>query len=206
MSKTSHTNCVGRPKGFDIDDVLTKALAVFWAKGYEGTSLTDLTQAMGINKPSLYSTFGNKEELFLKVVDLYEQRPCGYFTPALEEATGKAVITAMLNGAAKSLSDRSNPQGCMIIQSALTGSDASESVKQALIERRCNHQNALKMRLEAAQQQGDLSTKYSAESLAHYLATIIQGMTIQATNGISPAELQRIADLALSHFPGLEQD
>ncbi|KXO12820.1 Transcriptional regulator, TetR family [Moritella sp. JT01] len=201
MSKTS---CVGRPKGFDVDDVLEKALAVFWAKGYEGASLSDLTQAMGINKPSLYSTFGNKEELFLKAVDLYEQRPCGYFRPALEEATAKAVIAAILNGAAQSLADHNNPQGCMLIQGALTGSDACKSVKQALIDRRRNHQNELKIRLEVAQQQGDLTTAYSAESLAQYLATIIQGMTIQATNCISAAELQNIADLAFSHFPGLE--
>ena len=201
MSKTS---CVGRPKGFDVDDVLEKALAVFWAKGYEGTSLTDLTQAMGINKPSLYSTFGNKEELFLKVVDLYEQRPCEYFHPALEEATAKAVIAAMLNGAAQSLADHSNPQGCMIIQSALTGSDASESVKQALISRRRKYQDKLTMRLQKAQEQGDLATTYSAISLSQYLGTILQGMTIQATNGISAAELQNIADLALRHFPGLE--
>jgi len=200
MSKTS---CVGRPKGFDVDGVLEKALAVFWAKGYEGTSLTDLTQAMGINKPSLYSTFGNKEELFLKVVDLYEQRPCGYFHPALEEATAKEVIAAMLNGAAESLADQSNPQGCMIIQSALTGSDASESVKQALISRRQTYQDELTTRLQEAQDQGDLTTTYSAISLAQYLGTILQGMTIQATNGISAAELQSIADLALRNFPGL---
>ena len=203
MSKTS---CVGRPKGFDVDGVLEKALVVFWAKGYEGASLSDLTKAMGINKPSLYSTFGNKEGLFLKAVDLYEQRPCGYFRPALEEATAKAVIAAMLNGAAQSLADHNNPQGCMLIQSALTGSDDCESVKQALISRRRNHQNELKIRLELAQQQGDLTTAYSAESLAQYLATIIQGMTIQATNCSSAAELQNIADLALSHFPGLEQN
>jgi AcrR family transcriptional regulator len=206
LNNMSKSSCVGRPKNFDVDAVLEKALAVFWAKGYEGTSLSDLTKAMGINKPSLYSTFGNKEELFIKVVDLYEQRPCGFFRAALAETTAKTMVAAMLNGAAQSFTDHSNPQGCMIIQSALTGSDASESIKQALISRRLAHQNDLKKRFELALQQGDLITDYSADVLAQYLATIIQGMTIQATNGITAAELQCVADLALSHFPGLERN
>lgn len=200
----SQTNCVGRPKGFDVDDVIEKAMAVFWAKGYEGTSLSDLTKAMGINKPSLYATFGNKEQLFLKVVDQYEKRPCGFFHPALGQKDARSVISALLNGAAESLSDNSHPQGCMVIQSALTGSDSAESVKLALINRRLDSQKQLTERFAQAMQDGDLGGQYSAESIACYITTIIQGMAIQATNGATAEQLKQVADITLNNFPGLK--
>lgn len=204
MSAVNQAPCVGRPRSFDAEDVLEKALQVFWEKGYEGTSLTDLTQAMGINKPSLYSTFGNKEELFLKVVEVYEKRPCGYFHPSLAKETVKEVIASMLNGSAESLADKTHPQGCMIIQGALTGSSAADSVKEALIVRRRNNEEKLKARFELAQSQGELREEFSPELLASYLAVILQGMTIQATNGATATQLQNIADLAMANFPGIK--
>ena len=138
------------------------------------------------------------------MVDQYEKRPCGFFQPALEEKNAKGVIAALLNGAAQSLSDNSHPQGCMVIQSALTGSDSAESVKIALINRRLESQKQLAARFELAMQEGDLSDQYSAESIACYITTVIQGMAIQATNGASAAQLQQVADITFNHFPGLK--
>ena len=106
MSATAVTPAptVGRPRAFDMEKALQKALEVFWRKGYEGASLPDLCEAMGINKPSLYAAFGNKEQLFLKAIELYENRPCAFFYPALEHATSYEVVKHMLCGAASALS------------------------------------------------------------------------------------------------------
>ncbi|NMH66575.1 TetR/AcrR family transcriptional regulator [Shewanella salipaludis] len=200
----SAANCppsVGRPRCFDIDQALEQALGVFWRKGYEGTSLTDLTEAMGINKPSLYAAFGNKEQLFLKAIELYENRPCAFFYPALTQPTALAVAEFMLYGAARSYADSSLPQGCLVVQGALSCSEAAASVKQALITRRREGEQALFQRFEAAQQEGDLPADVNPKVLARYIGTVLQGMAIQATHGVSSDDLLQVARLALSNFP-----
>lgn len=195
MSATS-CSALGRPRAFDPEEALEKALEVFWQKGYEGTSLTDLTKAMGINKPSLYSTFGNKEGLFLKAIDLYSNRPCGFFTPALAQATASEVIASLLKGAALSLADKSHPQGCVIVQGALACSEQNSSIKTALIQRRLEGEIALQERFERALAEGEFING-SPEVLARYLMTLINGMTIQSTNGASSEQLMEIAEFAL---------
>lgn len=199
----STTTCshVGRPRAFDSDEALQKALDVFWQKGYEGTSLSDLTEAMGINKPSMYAAFGNKEQLFLKAIELYEQRPCAFFYPALEQATAYEVAAFMLRGAAESLADSSHPQGCVIVQGALSCSEAGAAVKQALIDRRQEGEQALCERLILAQQQGDLPQSADPLVLARYLGTVLQGMAIQATSGATAEQLMQVAELSLHAFP-----
>jgi AcrR family transcriptional regulator len=200
MSATS-CSALGRPRAFDPEEALEKALEVFWQKGYEGTSLTDLTKAMEINKPSLYSTFGNKEELFLKAIDLYSKRPCGFFTPALERPTAAEVMTSLLKGAALSLADTSNPQGCVLVQGALACSEQNSSIKTALIRRRLEGEDALKARFERALAEGDKSVSHPPEVLARYLMTLLNGMTIQSTNGASAKQLMEIAEFSLSLLP-----
>jgi AcrR family transcriptional regulator len=199
----STTTCshIGRPRAFDSDEALQKALDVFWQKGYEGTSLSDLTEAMGINKPSMYAAFGNKEQLFLKAIELYEQRPCAFFYPALEQATAYEVAAFMLRGAAESLADSSHPQGCVVVQGALSCSEAGAAVKQALIDRRQEGEQALCERLSLAQQQGDLPQSADPLVLARYLGTVLQGMAIQATSGATAEQLMQVAELSLHAFP-----
>lgn len=204
ISKMTQTPCVGRPRAFDTEQVLKKALEVFWRKGYEGASLSDLTKAMGINKPSLYSTFGNKEGLFLQAIELYEKRPDAFFYPALEQDTAFKVAQTILLGAVSSLTDTDHPQGCLIVQGALACSDAGESVKKVLIKRRRDAEQALCDRLQRAQVEGDLAMDASPQLLALYIGTVIQGLAIQATNGSSSEELQQIAELALASFPRTE--
>src|SRR5881397_2597277 len=106
----------GRPRSFDLDKALDAALQVFWQKGYEGASLSDLTEAMGINRPSLYAAFGNKEALFRKVLDRYFAGPAAYVREALQEPTARAVVERLLLGAAESHSDPRHPQGCLAVQ------------------------------------------------------------------------------------------
>src|SRR6266852_7317105 len=110
---------IGRPRAFDIDKALDKALKVFWRKGFEGTSLPDLTKAMGINRPSLYAAFGNKEELFRKVLDRYVNGPLAYFGKALASPKARDVIEQIFFGAARMADDPKIPAGCLMVQGAL---------------------------------------------------------------------------------------
>src|SRR5438067_3605898 len=154
--KRKSTAPVGRPRSFDIDKALDRALQVFWHKGYEGTTLSNLTQAMGINRPSLYAAFGDKETLFRKALDRYNTGPGAYVIEALNEPTGRRVIERLLRGAADSLVCPRNPRGCLMVQGALACSDAAEPVRQELIRRRERGEAALRQRLRRAKTKGDL--------------------------------------------------
>jgi len=201
MSVVNCTTHVGRPRAFDMDTALEKALEVFWRKGYDGTSLSDLTDAMGINKPSLYAAFGNKEQLFLKAIELYESRPCAFFLPALEKPTAFQVAEHMLYGAAMNMADSNTPQGCVVVQGALSCSEAAASVKEALINRRVEGEQKLKARFDQAIIDGDLPANTDTDVLARYLGTVMQGMAIQANNGATPEQLRQIAQMTLLAFP-----
>src|SRR5947207_2130035 len=134
----------GRPRGFDADAALDRALTVFWRKGYEGASLPDLTRAMGINRPSLYAAFGNKEMLFRRSLDRYVEGPAAYVRQALQEPTARAVAERLLRGTVDLLTDPRHPRGCLIVQGALTCGDAAESVRKELVARRAAAQTAIR--------------------------------------------------------------
>lgn len=191
----------GRPRRFDLDQALDRALEVFWQKGYEGASLPDLTQAMGINKPSLYAAFGNKEQLFLKAVERYENREDAYFYPSLAQTTAYQVIERMLRGAAAAACDPTKPTGCLLVQSALSCSDDAMRVKQALIERRQAGAQLLVTRLQQAHQAGDLPADADPVALAKFVVTVLQGLAVQSTSGASAADLTAIVDVALAAIP-----
>src|SRR5580658_8616083 len=130
--KTMHSP-LGRPRAFDTDLALDQAMQLFWRKGFLGTSLSDLTEAMGINRPSLYAAFGNKEELFRRALDRYaETGPGAVHREALSEPTAKLVAEHLVRSVARALTDPCNPAGCLAVQGALTCGEAAESVKQEL--------------------------------------------------------------------------
>jgi AcrR family transcriptional regulator len=192
----------GRPREFDADKVLDKALHVFWERGYEGTSLTDLTEAMGINRPSLYAAFGNKEELFRRALDRYaEKGPGAVHREALCEPTAKAVAEHLVRSVARSLTDPCNPAGCLAVQGALTCGEAAESVKQELCKRRSAGEQDLRQRFERAKLEGDLGPDCDPAALARYVMTVTQGMAVQATGGASRDDLLAVAELALKAWP-----
>jgi AcrR family transcriptional regulator len=191
----------GRPREFDIDKALDSALKVFWRKGYEGASLPELTRAMGINRPSLYAAFGNKEALFRKVLDRYVEGPAGYVQKALEVPTARAVAEQLLSGTIDLLTSPRGPRGCLMVQGALACSEAAESIRRELIARRAAGEAAVRRRLERALAEGDLPADASPADLARYLTTVIEGMAVQATGGARREELQRVADLALRAWP-----
>src|SRR6059058_4783820 len=122
-AKRQAASTVGRPRAFDVDEALDQALKVFWRKGYEGASLPDLTKAMGINRPSLYAAFGNKEALFRKAIDRYLEGPACYVREALREPTARVVVERLLRASIDLVTDSRNPRGCFMVQGALACGD-----------------------------------------------------------------------------------
>jgi AcrR family transcriptional regulator len=197
------TGVMGRPREFDAEKALDAALWVFWRKGYEGTSVNDLTEKMGITKPSLYAAFGNKEELFRKALDRYIEGPGSYMKRALAMPTAREVLEHLLYGAADALSDPGNPPGCLAVQGALSCGDAAETIKQELMARRSQGEEDIRTRFLRAIEEGDLPAGSNAADLARYISTVTQGMSVQASGGATHPQLRKIAEMVLRTWPPL---
>jgi len=191
----------GRPRAFDPDAALERAMHVFWAKGYEGAALSDLTRAMRINRPSLYAAFGNKEQLFRKVLDRYANGPLAYFDKALSAAKARDVIEKILLGAANMASDPRLPAGCLLVQGALACGDSARPVQRETAARRAASEVALRRRLQRAKREGDLSPQAKPSELARYVMTVLQGMAVQGANGAKRDQLRQVARSALRAWP-----
>ena len=192
----------GRPREFCQDAALAAALAVFWAKGYEGASMTELTAAMGISKPSLYAAFGNKERLFHRALDLYEAEKLAYTREALRQPTARAVAEHFMRGAIAAQTSSCDPKGCLgVIGTVACGAEA-ESIKAEVIKRRASSSSALLDRFRQAQRDGDLPDRIEPEALAQYLFTILQGMAVQAGAGATRADLEQVLETSLLIWPG----
>src|SRR2546429_181959 len=192
---------LGRPRAFDPDAALERAMHVFWAKGYEGASLSDLTRAMRINRPSLYAAFGNKEELFRKVLDRYMDGPLAYFAKALAAPKARDVVEQIFFGAARMAGDPRFPSGCLMVQGALAVGNAAASVRKEAAARRAGSEVALRRRLQRAKREGDLARNADPTELARYVMTVLQGMAVQGADGASPNQLRRVAQVALRAWP-----
>lgn len=191
----------GRPRSFDTDEALDAAMRLFWAEGYEGASLAALTEAMGINRRSIYAAYGNKKELFRKAVDRYVEGPGAFVAPALELPTARQVAEAILHGTVDANTTPGRPRGCLLVQSALACGPESEPVQRDLAERREAGVETLRARFAQAQTEGDLPPEIDADSLARYLTVVAHGISVQAAGGTSPDDLHRAADQALSMWP-----
>ena len=202
METTSAPSTKGRPREFCVDQALGQALAVFWSKGYEGASMADLTQAMGITKPSLYAAFGNKEALFHKALDLYEAEKLAYTREALQEPTARAVAEYFMRGAIDAQMSKCDPKGCLGVISATACGAEAESIKADIITRRASSQAALVERFRQAKRDGDLPDHVDPENLTLYLYAILQGMAVQAGSGATRAELERVVETSLMMWPG----
>src|SRR5882724_1854811 len=192
---------LGRPRSFDPDTALDRAMHVFWAKGYEGASLSDLTRVMRINRPSLYAAFGNKEQLFRKVLDRYVDGPLAYFGKALAAAKARDVIEQILLGAANMASNPRLPAGCLMVQGALACGDSAGSVQKETAARRAASEIALRRRLQRAKREGDLPRSANPVELARYVMTVLQGMAVQGADGVGRDQLRRIGQMALRAWP-----
>jgi len=191
----------GRPSNFNRDEALEKALHVFWARGYEGASMTELTEALGINRPSIYAAFGNKEELFRKALGKYLSGPVAYVAEAMKQPTAKQSIAMFLTRSADVLTSPSNPRGCMVVQGALSCGQGSELIHQELIAHRQDYEKTIRQRLELAKTQSELPQDFDSSVMAKYITTIHQGMSVQATSGASKEQLLAIVELVLKDWP-----
>ncbi|HTZ69282.1 MAG TPA: TetR/AcrR family transcriptional regulator [Acetobacteraceae bacterium] len=174
---------MARPREFDVDSALCAALDVFWRQGFEGASLTDLTKAMGITRPSLYAAFGNKETLFRKALDRYYEVSMGFVREALAEPRLRGALEKLLYGYADAFTDATHPAGCLTTNGALACSEAAEPVRLELVTRREADEAALRARLAKARAAGELPPESDPAALAAYLMAIIQGMAVQAASG-----------------------
>ncbi|MFI9007716.1 TetR/AcrR family transcriptional regulator [Actinosynnema sp. NPDC053489] len=184
----------GRPRSFDADAELDRALEVFWRQGYEGTSLTDLTTALGINRPSLYAAFGNKEELFAKVLDRYAAGPGAYAAEALTAPTVAEVVERLVRGAVELTAGPRTPPGCLTVHGVHSCDPGSASARQAAIARRMAAETALRRRFEQA---ADLPAGCDPATLARLVHTVTDGIAVQAAAGRTREELHEVAALAL---------
>lgn len=196
-SMASTTGRVGRPREFDLDDALENALGVFWDKGYEGATLSELTTAMGITKTSMYKAFGNKEQLFRKVLDRYSAGPASYGLRALQEPTARAVASALLHGAVRATTGDDSPTGCLGVQGALATGDDGAQARDLLIGWRDDALARLEERFVRARSEGDVPQDREPRELALYVMTVAYGIAVQAATGRAADELHTVAETAL---------
>ncbi|ANI79976.1 MULTISPECIES: TetR/AcrR family transcriptional regulator [Sphingobium] len=199
--ETASTPVRGRPREFDPEKALAAALEIFWRRGYEGASLAELTEAMGITKPSLYACFGNKESLFRKALDLYERDKLCYVKSALEAPTAKQVAERLLKGALAMQCGNTDPKGCMGVISSVANTAHAECIRNEILARRASSDRALIERFERAQKEGDLPADVEPKALALYLTTMLQGLAVQAGSGVPEDRLTQLVDTALTMWP-----
>ena len=191
----------GRPREFCVEAALETALRLFWSKGYEGTSLADLTEAMGITRPSLYAAFGNKEALFRQALDLYEREKTAYIGQALEQPTARAVAQRLLEGALATCTGESEPHGCLrVISSTACGTEA-QCIREEVNKRGRVVQEAFVARMQRAIDEGDFNGPVEARAITRYLIAVLQGMAVQAGAGSTRAELEAVVEQTLTMWP-----
>jgi AcrR family transcriptional regulator len=199
MKPRKATAILGRPRAFDNGKALDRAMLVFWRKGYLGTSLFDLTRAMGVNRPSLYAAFGNKASLFRKALDRYSKVPAVYLSEALREPTARAVVERLLHGVVDLLTDPRTPATCLWVHGALSCGDLP--LRKEFAAQRAAGQAELRTRLQRAIAQGDLPADADVDALARFVQTVNFGLTVQASTGATRRELLRVVATALQAWP-----
>ncbi|WP_141580028.1 TetR/AcrR family transcriptional regulator [Actinomadura sp. WMMA1423] len=193
----------GRPRAFDRDAALTAATRLFWERGYEATSVGELTEAMGIRPGSLYAAFGDKKSLFKEVVQSYGRSPVGAFMGIAldEEPTAYGAFARILREAAVIYTDASHPAGCLTISAATNVTPQDAEVAAFLRDLRNTNLEGFRTRLQAAQRAGELAATADPGTVAAYFAAVIQGMSQRAADGATATELTATAELALTAWP-----
>jgi AcrR family transcriptional regulator len=197
---------MGRPREFDTDAALEKAMRLFWAKGYEGTSVGDLTKTLGISRPSLYAAFGDKQSLFRAALERYAAGPAGYVAVAIAKPTAREVAEHLLRGAADLQASTRNPGGCLTVNGAIACGDEAEPVRQALNTHRTAGVALLRRRFEQAKAQHDLPKDSDPAALARFLAAVVYGMAVLASGGASRKELEQVIQSAMKAWPATMED
>jgi AcrR family transcriptional regulator len=198
MIKTLLLRSRGRPRQFDADKAKAKAMRLFWERGFSGTSIQDLSQALNINPPSLYAAFGDKRTLFEASIDAY-QSTCGSFAAAIlaEPLETHAAIQKLLLEAARIFTDPALPHGCMVVTSAINCAEEDNDVKQLLSRKRKQSEAMIAARITTGIASGDVSSTVNASNLARYVMTVFEGLSIQARDGATRKDLEAVVRQAM---------
>ncbi|MFE9192304.1 TetR/AcrR family transcriptional regulator [Micromonospora sp. NPDC007208] len=190
----------GRPRGFDADEALERAVEVFWRQGYEGASVNDLAEAMGINKPSLYAAYGGKEELFRKAVARYAEKDMGYARDAFAQPTAYEVVATLLRENVVAVTRTDRPAGCLSIQGGTSCSTENAPIAGFLASSRLAGEGALADRLARAVTDGDLPAHADPVALSRFVMIVTEGQAVHAAAGVSREDLRQAAEIALAGF------
>jgi AcrR family transcriptional regulator len=188
---------MGRPREFDAETALDQAMEVFWRHGYEGATIAQLTEAMGINPPSLYACFGNKEGLLKAALDRYTKLRTVWMDEVVAAPTARDVAERMLMGIADKQTDPANPPGCLLVQGGIACGTGSESVPFELAARRAQNEDQLRDRFVRAKAEGDLKPTSDPAALARYVSAVSVGMGVMASSGSDREALQQVASVAV---------
>lgn len=188
---------MGRPRQFDADVALDQAMEVFWRHGYEGATIAQLTEAMGINPPSLYACFGNKEGLLKAALDRYTKLRDIWMEEVVAAPTARAVAERMLMGIADKQTDPANPPGCLLVQGGIACGTGSENVPFELAARRAQNEEQLRDRFIRAKAEGDLRPTSDPAALARYVSAVSVGMGVMASSGADREALRQVASVAV---------
>ena len=203
--KTTTSRSRGRPRGFDRDEVLDRAMRLFWERGYEATSVSELTEAMGITPPTLYSFFGDKKRLFLEVVDRYQSGPGCFALKALsEEPTAERFVRRLLMEAIVAFSNPKGPKGCMVVLGATNCAVESSDIFKALADRRRAAEIVVRERIAAGHAAGEFAKTADIDALMGLITATLYGLAIKARDGASRAGLRKIVDQAMRAWPSAQ--
>ena len=191
----------GRPREFDRNTALRAAMLVFWRYGYEGASLADLTQAMGISKPTLYTAFGDKEGLLREALRMYLGLRADDYTAALNRSKVREVAEAWLRLTGGVRREADVPPGCFTVQGALVGSQASRMIQDELASIRNEGTRLLEQRFERAKREGDLPGTWEPGPLAQYVSALASGLAVQSNGGVSSEVLNEAVDQVMANWP-----
>jgi TetR/AcrR family transcriptional regulator, copper-responsive repressor len=191
----------GRPRSFDRDRALDAAVSVFWEHGYDATSISLLTGALGIGAPSLYAAFGDKETLFTEALELYLRTYAAFTQRALAESHARDAVERLLRDAAAAYTRPDRPHGCLLISATTNCSPQSAGVAARLRALRATSARALEDRIATAVRAGELPARTDPRALASFYGATLQGMSAQARDGATQSDLEQIADTALRAWP-----
>ena len=199
-AKTRTDGKMGRPRAFDTDAALDAAMKVFWSKGYEGSTVSDLTQSMGLNMSSLYAAFGDKEKLFRSVAERYAKEASVLYEAAMAKPTLYESLSELFARIVDFLNRPGYPRGCLTVVGALATSSAAEPVQQLLLQMRAAGQLQLQHRCEQAQAARELPKGFNVAAFARYLSTILWGLMVQGASGATKSQMREVTAITLQQL------
>jgi TetR/AcrR family transcriptional regulator, copper-responsive repressor len=204
---TAPSRSRGRPRGFDRDEVLDRAMRLFWERGYEATSVSELTEIMGITPPTLYRFFGDKKRLFLEAVDRYQSGPgCFAIKAFTEEPTAERSVRRLLMESLVSFSNPKGPKGCLVVLGATNCMVESDDIFKALAERRHAAVAAVRSRIASGRADGELAEGADIDALTGLITATLFGLAIKARDGASRASMRKIVDQTMQAWPGRHKE